>query len=401
MMKICILSLNLYWHGGIQRVVPSVLNVLSNKHDITILMPYDEQKDTNVFGIKSNIKIVNMNNFSKHCKGTVRGLVSIVLWKLNQKLGFLDSKVMLPLASAIMFSERQKEEILQFINSHEFDIVIGVTDYYSLLLGMIAPKLNASTIGWCHNTFESYFELKGKNSFGLKKLCQREFAHLDQLMVLTDVDNKKYEDCFSVSTVTMYNPVAFQDEECTANEHMDLIFVGRLHQYQKGLDYLVEIMRYISQKRPNILLKVIGDGPDRKKMENLIRKYHLERNIYLVGMTSEVKKYYSDASIFLHTSRYEGFGVVLIEAMAFGIPIVAFHNNGPDEIITNNIDGILVEKYDTKIFAEKVLALLDDSELYKKLSDAARLRAKNFSADQIAKKFEDNLYNILSKRNKQ
>jgi len=112
-------------------------------------------------------------------------------------------------------------------------------------------------------------------------------------------------------------------------------------------------------------------------------------------MSSDVAEYYKNASVFLHTSRYEGFGVVLVEAMAFGIPVVAFHNNGPDEIISNGKNGFLIEKYDITSFAEQVINLLEDDGLYRYISLNAKKRAEDFLPKKVTERFEEILTKVL------
>ena len=152
-------------------------------------------------------------------------------------------------------------------------------------------------------------------------------------------------------------------------------------------------MSNIVNIKPKQKLVVVGDGNDREWFEKEIKKRRLEKNIELVGMQSDVSQYYRKSSVFIHTSRYEGFGVVIVEAMAHGLPVVAFHNNGPDEILTGGQEGYLVEKYDTVDFAKKVCQILDDEECYESMSQAARKRAEDFSEEKVCQRFT----NILEK----
>ena len=139
----------------------------------------------------------------------------------------------------------------------------------------------------------------------------------------------------------------------------------------------------------------MGDGPDKKNLEENVEKRNLQDCIKFVGMSSDVAEYYKNASVFLHTSRYEGFGVVLVEAMAFGIPVVAFHNNGPDEIISNGKNGFLIEKYDITSFAEQVINLLEDDGLYRYISLNAKKRVEDFLPKKVTERFEEILMKVL------
>lgn len=394
-MKICFLSLDLYMHGGIQRVIPNVINRMVGDFEITIVMPYSEN-DKNVFGLSDKIKIKNLNDFPKHDKHTVRGAFSLFVWKMNKKTGLLDNKLGAELLLRTLYSEKQKEALIQYFNDNSFELIIAVTDYYSLLLSMLAPRLNAKTIGWQHNTYESYFMMKNRNSYGQKFLFKMMMKNLDHLIVLTNADRIKFAEAFDVPTTTLYNPVSFSIYDHEPKQESPLIFVGRMYQYQKGIDYLIDIVEEIKKKKPDIKIILVGDGPDRKKMEEKAAKRGLQNSIIFVGMSSNVSDYYKNASIFLHTSRYEGFGIVLIEAMAFGIPVVAFHNNGPDEIITNGVDGFLVDKYDIVSFARQVIMLLEDETIYRQVSHNARKRANDFLPNKVTEKFEKILADVMT-----
>ncbi len=397
-MKFCFISLNLFMHGGIQRVIPEIVNKLVEQHDITIVMPYSEE-DENVFQLSNKVNIKNMLDFPRHNKYSINGFLSIAIWKTNMKFGYLDNRLGAHIAKRIMFPKRQLEAISKYINEEKYDVVVGITDYYSLLLAQLVPEINCATIGWQHNTFESYFEIPKRNSFGLKKLCQKEFKNLDCLFVLTDIDNAKYSNLFGVKTETLYNPVSFKQIEVSPSRDSSLLFVGRLYEFQKGLDILVEVMRKIVETKPDVRLTVVGDGPDRGKFEQQIIGAGLTSNIKLVGMTSNVENYYNNASIFLHTSRYEGFGVVLIEAMAFGVPVIAFHNNGPDEIIENGKNGILIERFNIDKYAKSVISLLENENDYRALSNHARERAEDFATENIVDKFEGYILDVYDIHN--
>ncbi len=394
-MKICLLCLNLYLFGGIQRVLPEILNPIAETDDVTVIMPFSDT-DKNIFGLSKRIKIVNLKKFPKHNKYTLCGAFSLAVWKANRRLGFLDNQIGACLARSLVFSKKQKRMLINFLNSLNFDVIIGVSDYYSLLLSQISPYLSAKTVGWEHNTFESYFDLKGRNSYGLKTLFKKEMVNLDRLLVLTKADREKYEQAFKTKTITLYNPVSFKVSSVEPQIDNDLIFVGRLHQYQKGLDFLTEIISQIVKIRPQMRIMVIGDGPDRDKFEQELLNRNLFSNVDMVGMSSCVEKYYRKASVFLHTSRYEGFGVVIVEAMAHGVPVVAFHNNGPDEIITDGIDGFLIDQYNIKEFSERVIQLLDDKALYSNLSNNAKKRSADFSSEKISLQFKNILQELIA-----
>ena len=108
----------------------------------------------------------------------------------------------------------------------------------------------------------------------------------------------------------------------------------------------------------------------------------------LSGEHTEVQDYYCDASIFISTSRFEGFGLAVTEAMECGLPAVSFRTDGPSEIINDGVNGYLIEKYSVEQFADALERLMEDSDLRKKFSENAIMRAKDFHMDRILEQWE-------------
>ena len=109
-----------------------------------------------------------------------------------------------------------------------------------------------------------------------------------------------------------------------------------------------------------------------------------------MGRIDDVKKYFLESSIFVSTSRWEGFGLVITEAMECGLPVVAFDNSGPKEIINKNeVNGILVPNHDIEIFAEKLFELINNEKKRKSISYNAILRAKDFNVKNIIKEWNN------------
>jgi len=392
--KICFLSLNLYMHGGIQRLMPVLLNELCKNEEVTVVMPYDERKDKNIYGISNKVNIVNFNLFPHYNKKNVRDIFSYLIYRVNKKTAIFDTYLGRKILKNNIFPKKQLIAIQQYINLKEFDIVVGVADYFSLLLSYISQDIKSLTLGWQHNTFDMYFNVRGKNSYGLLNIFKEKCKILDGIIVLTDKDKISFEKIIDVPIYRLYNPVSFSPIQNYGDRTKPLIFVGRLYKQQKGLDYLLKIIKLLVEKKEKIKIYIVGDGKDKLSFQESIKKERLETNIILAGGTNDVEKYYKNASVFLHTSRHEGFGIVIVEAMSYGIPVVAFHNNGPDEIIENNKQGYLVEKWDIEDFVNKVIKLLDDEETYNRFSVNSKARSKDFSSEIFVREFNEIINNI-------
>ncbi|MBD2778373.1 glycosyltransferase family 4 protein [Iningainema tapete] len=156
-----------------------------------------------------------------------------------------------------------------------------------------------------------------------------------------------------------------------------LLFVGRLAA-AKGLPILLESLAILTQKHPDILLTVVGDGPDREKLEQMTTDLGLSNNVKYVGYKSqaEVRDYFQQTDIFVMSSFAEGIPVVLMEAMAAGVPVVATQIAGVSELVENGVNGYLVPPGDIVIMAEKIEILLSNSDIRAAFGTSGRAKVE-------------------------
>ena len=166
-----------------------------------------------------------------------------------------------------------------------------------------------------------------------------------------------------------------------------LIFVGRMGG-EKNLDFLLTAMAEISKKRKDITLLMIGDGPFLKELKALARKLNIERNVVFTKIIphKEIPLYYQASDIFLFSSLTDTQGIVILEAMACGLPIVALKDDAFRKIVIDNKNGFLIKKASPKNFAKKTLKILDNPTLYRKFSIASQKIASAFSEVNQTKK---------------
>lgn len=387
-MRICVLSQSLYTLGGIQRVLTTLFNEMINNEniEITVMMPM-LPNERNIFGLSNKINIINTIDYEKKNVATI---FYRILRKINQKTLVFTKTKFKGLLKKFVLLPGLEEKYLNMIGDN-YDIVIGVGCWYSLLLAYIAPKVNAITVGWMHSTYESYFNNSKVLSYGFSETFRCISQNLDEFLVLTNSDKEVFDKELNLNSKVLYNPVAdtfFYGGRKFNGKHK-LLFVGRLNMQHKGLDYLVLIIKEVLKVYSDVELTIVGDGPDKDALKNLIFDNNLESNIKLIGQSSNVKKYYQESNIVLVPSRWEGFGVVLVEAMACGTPVIAYENKGPNEIISNNIDGILIKQYDVEKFSAAIIELLSDAEQWERMSEQAYKKACNFSAQKTVESFVD------------
>lgn len=171
-----------------------------------------------------------------------------------------------------------------------------------------------------------------------------------------------------------------------------MVTIGR-YAYQKGYDLLLQAWADIEKLKKlegvkevnEWTLDIYGQG-DQTDYRQLMTELDIDANrCHLNGPVEDVVKVYQDSSIFVLSSRFEGFGMVLIEAMACGLPVVSFDcPAGPDEIITDGVDGLLVPSGDVHALAEKLMTLMSDEDQRKRFGKQARLTAQRYDMAALA-----------------
>jgi glycosyltransferase involved in cell wall biosynthesis len=172
----------------------------------------------------------------------------------------------------------------------------------------------------------------------------------------------------------------------------DVVSVARLSP-GKHIEVLVKAISIAKQKYKNIKVCIVGDGPCEDELLILTEELGLNNNIDFVGFQKDVAYYYSSSKIFVHTSEREGFPNVFLEAMMCGLPSVVSNCGDITDLASDGINAIVIERYsDYEKFAEAIINLINDEELYYKLSRNALKTVMNLNAKEITKKWE----NILS-----
>lgn len=377
--------------GGVQRTVSKICNNLIENEEIAITYLMDEEsKNAPCFEIDSRINIVSLSsvcdlNFSKHYK---------CFNMINRRLAILNNSIGKRYTENYYFKKKEKEKLIEWLNDYEFDVVIGVAAIYAMLVSFISKDLNAKTVGWMHSTYDGYYRTRGQNLFGLEKVNRDTLSNLDLVYVLSRSDADNFKSRMNLNCRVLYNPIDEVDVKSGPKKY-DLIFVGRINQYVKGLDYLAEIVRLVKKRIPTIKAVVVGSGKDTEKFQRLLKKKKIESNVEVVGFTKNVSEYYSKSRILLSTSRWEGFGLTIVEAMANSVPCIAFNNDGPKDIVTDGRDGYLIEKYNAEAFANRIVECLQNDDHYIILSKNALEKSTQFHLEKISQQFINDMQELI------
>ena len=254
-----------------------------------------------------------------------------------------------------------------------------------------------SPIGWVYNTI--VLAVLKKRAYWLQEVLFVDLnANYDKIITLSTSFIPHFYRLAPHTpegkVVAISNPNTYEDPVATGtstmgNEKM-VLFVGRLDNKAKGVDRLLRIWSIVEARTSGWTLKIVGDGQDRKMLKDLAGELGLKQ-VSFEGFRVP-KSYYERASIFCMTSTFEGFGVVLTEAMQHGVVPMAFNSyDALQDIVTNGEDGVVVPAFDEQSYAESLLLLMSNPSLLKRMSAQAKLSSDKFSRDKIAQKW----YNLI------
>lgn len=207
------------------------------------------------------------------------------------------------------------------------------------------------------------------------------------LVLLTQHDANSWIDM--AKTVVIPNSLPFYPQQASSCDNKRVIFVGRFNE-QKGLEYLIRTWEGVYQRHKDWTLHIYGQGEQEEMLNHLIDKAGLCEVVFVHQPTQHILEKYTESSLFLLTSRFEGLPMVLIEALACGLPVVSFNCPwGPADIIKDGEDGFLVEYLNTDVAVQRVCQLIENPSLRKEMGAKARVNVMRYDRDVVMKRWID------------
>lgn len=371
-LKIVYVTPALYMAGGVERVLTLKANYFAEHfgYDITIILT--EGKDKPLFyPLSDKIKVVNLNiGFEELWMCSFLKKIIVYLKKQRQFKKSLTNELM-RLHPDITISLLRRE--INFIN----DIKDG-----------------SRKIGELHINRANYRNYNTEDVGIVKKLFSKLWSanlvshlkKLDKLVVLTEKDREAWTELNNV--VVIPDPLSFTPASVSPLTEKRVVAIAR-YSHEKGIDLLLKAWAIVEKRVDDWRLDVFGDG-DRTVYEQLIDKLLIDRSrCQLHGRTNDVEHEYVNSSLFVLSSRFEGFGMVLTEAMACGLPIVSFDCPwGPRSIISNNGDGLLVENGNFVALAEGLSSIMNDDSLRISMAKAGKKNVRWFRMEYIAQQWK-------------
>lgn len=377
-LKIVYCTPALYMAGGVERVLTLKANYFAENYgyDITIVLTEGINKPL-FYPLSDKIKIVNLNiGFEE-------------LWTFS----FL-KKIFVYLQKQRIYKKRLTTELMRL----RPDITISLLRREINFLTSI--KDGSKKIGELHVNRTNYRNFEVGEANVIKNLFAKlwmqnlvfHLKRLDRFVVLTEEDKASWTEINNINVIP--DPLAFNIGAVSPLTNKRVIAVGR-YVYQKGFDLLLKAWSKIENQHTDWELVVYGMG-DRESYEQIIDRLHIDRSrCHLNGSTPNIKKEYLNSSLFVFSSRFEGFGMVLIEAMACGLPVVSFDCPcGPKDIVRHGEDGVLVASGDTDSLANAMHKLMSDDILRKNIASVALTNVRRFQLDDIGKRWKDLFYSV-------
>ena len=287
----------------------------------------------------------------------------------------------------------------RLVNYESIETLIVVGRYASLLTLTLKYNRKVKIIFWEQTSFYGYKvfynTFKRKITNYLILMIYKIIGN--KIIFLSEKDEKIYNrfpilgSKKTLKIVNYINDELFNGNTIYNINSKKIITVGRID-YAKGYEYLIEVAKLVFAKYPDWQWHIYGDGETeyKNKIIDLIKQNDLQNHIILQGNHSDIYDLYSKYSFLVMTSRYEGFGLVLIEAKAKKLPLISFDvNSGPSDIIRDGFDGFLIKPFDCQMMAEKICELIENPELRQKFSDNAHGNIDKFSKEKIIKQWCD------------
>lgn len=362
----------LYFAGGMERVLTLKANYFAEHfgYDITIILTDGADKPL-FYPLSEKVKVINLNiGFEK-------------LWTCS----FI-KKIVTYLKKQYLYKKMLKNELMRI----RPDITVSMLRREINFINEI--KDGSKKIGEIHINRANFRNFDAKDDNFIKRLFAKiwmndltnKLKRLDRFVVLTEKDKEAWVEFDNVCVIP--NPLSFVPQNISKLTEKRVIAVGR-YCHEKGYDLLLKAWRIVQNSIDDWRLEVFGEG-DRSQYEEMIRSLNMDRHrCILHGRSSNIQDEFEKSSLAVCSSKFEGFGLVITEAMSCGLPVVSFDCPwGPRAIINDGEDGLLVENGNVEKLADAIIWMIQHPEMRSKMATKAIENVQRFSIEKIAEKWK-------------
>lgn len=368
-MKIVYCIAGTYNSGGMERVLANKANYwVSRGHEVTIITT-DQRGRSSFFHLDGRIEHYDLN----------------INYEENNGKSFLNKLCFYPFKQL-----KHRLRLSSLLKQLRADIVVSM---FCNEVSFVADIHDGSK-----KVLEVHFSRFKRLQYGRKGLWrladawrswtdERVVKKFHRFVVLTHEDMGYWLGLRNIMVIP--NSITALPAQPTSLVNKKALAVGR-YTPQKGFDYLIDIWVIVHLLQPHWELYIVGEGECKEALQKQICNNNLEGVVHLVPSTSCIEEMYSEASVLLMTSRYEGLPMVLLEGLAFGLPIISFACKcGPSDIITDGVNGFLISPGNIKEFSEKLLLLMGDVALRRQMGEAAREKSLGYMEEEVMHIWEE------------
>ncbi len=380
-MKISILIMNAFGMGGTVQASVHLADELSRRHEVEIVSVF-RHKDRPFLPASDRVGLTHLVDLRPEADRW---------WRRGRRLRLATPSTLFhPQERAYgRFNAESDRAILRYLDDPKTDALITTRAGLNIAAARHAPA-GLMRIGQEHLHF-------GAHKPGLLEEMRRWYRELDAVVTLTEADRRAYAGLLDGARTAVRSIGNGLPDRPRPRSDLDgrlVVAAGRLVPV-KGYDRLLEAFAKVVAERPDWRLRVYGDGGQRDRLRRRAHDLGLDDSVAFMGPTGDMDGAMAEASLHVVTSRFEGFGMTIIEALAAGVPVVSFDcPQGPREILTSGTDGVLVPDGDVDAFADAMLALMDDPAEMRRLSDNGLETARRYRVSEVARLWEDVLTDL-------
>lgn len=367
--------------GGVSVLLSDIINLLNkNKYNIDICVLHNAGDYLD--NINNKVNIIYGTKFFDTVDENLKGLIK------KKQIRKIFSKLRLVflmktgLIKHHIIKERKKMQL------KNYDVEIAFKDGFCALFTIYGTSKRK--IHWLHTDYQEYDCVAN-----YKKLFTELFHEFDKIIAISNPVKERFLHKYPNNNVEVIYNIVNQAEvrqKSTLknitydNSKLNLISVGRIHN-MKGYDRLIDVMHILDQEKllDNVVLRIIGTGPDDQLLESKVKKYNLEDKVLLLGLKRNPYPYVSSSSLFIMCSRYEPFGLVVIESLILGVPVFSLEEASIREILDPKYGYI--EENSEKGLYEGLKKVINNPSILKKYK--MNLKNYHYQTEEIIAKIEE------------
>jgi len=368
-MKIIYCIAGTYNPGGMERVLANKANWLA-RHGHTVVIVTTDQKGRNpYFDLDDRIRCVDLEIGYENNNGKS-------LWN---KLLHYPHKQWVHKRRLTKLLRREQADVTVSMFCNEAGFITNIRDGSKKVLEVHFSKFKR--LQYSRKGLWRFFDaLRSWRD-------ERTVRKFDKFVVLTKEDSEYWGNLPNMEVIP--NACPFTPLQTARLEEKRIVAVGR-YSHQKGFERLIDAWNKIKGAFPDWRLDIVGDGEERGRLQSLIHNYGIGQTVSLKKPTKKMSEVYTNASILVSSSRYEGLPMVMIEAQTYGLPIVAFECKcGPRDVITHGVTGLLVPEGDIDGLASQMALLMKDEYLRLSMGRMAKIASSRYDEERIMAEWTD------------